>query len=293
MNDEMTESGDHMPVPFTDHVARKFFRDILKGMHYMHSVGVIHRDLKPQNVLKSDEDVCKLCDYGSAVFMHGNPTQLTHINQMAVAGTPAFMPPELYRENIDAYPEVWKSPAVDIFALGVTLYCFTVGKPPWGGKSEMEMANRIMKFEVTYPVDCKIDPHLKHLLNRMMDKDASTRIEMDSIIIHDWVTNEDSEPLYTLEEEENGEVPFAFDMLGNMEQETVRSSINGSSNNSNGNTNGNSLNANTVANSSVLVQTPPIVTPPASPLVMTVPPVPVIPVVPVPLVSVSPVGESR
>lgn len=212
MNDEMTASGDGTAIPFPDPVSRKYFRDILKGVHYLHSVGVIHRDIKPQNVLKAVDGTCKLCDFGSAMFYVGPLSPLQSGKAMGkesltVAGTPAFMAPELFRDAAEAEPVTFASPAIDVFALGATLYCMTIGKPPWMAKNQIDLASRITKFEVIYPSDCKIDPYLKNLLNRMMDKDAGTRITVEDIITHDWVTNEGSEPLYSVEEEERGEVP--------------------------------------------------------------------------------------
>jgi serine/threonine protein kinase len=201
MNEDMTSSGnDGAPVPFADEQARKYFRDMLKGVHYLHSLGIIHRDIKPQNVLLDGDGCCKISDFGSAISIYSKISK-----KLAVAGTPAFMAPELFN---DPTPEVQKTPGVDLFALGATLYCMTVGKPPWMAKDQIDLANRIAKFEVVYPLDCKIDPHLKHLLNHMMDKDCFVRFDIDAIINHDWVTKEGSEPLYGLRERVPSKFPL-------------------------------------------------------------------------------------
>jgi serine/threonine protein kinase len=54
--------------PFPEELARKYFRDVLKGIHYLHSKGIVHRDLKPQNLLLSASGVVKIADFGASVL---------------------------------------------------------------------------------------------------------------------------------------------------------------------------------------------------------------------------------
>ena len=201
MNDDMTSSGSGSSIPFPEHLSWKYIRDILKGVHYMHSLGIIHRDIKPQNILISADDVCKLSDFGSAISIYSKSNK-----KLVVAGTPAFMAPELFS---DPTPEIQKSPAIDIFALGATLYCMAIGRPPWMAKNEIDLSSKISKFEVSFTVDSKVDPHLKHLLLKMMEKDYNARIDLEAIANHDWITKEASEPLYN----EYDRVPTVFPLF--------------------------------------------------------------------------------
>lgn len=83
-----------------------------------------------------------------------------------------------------------------MWGLGATLYNMVVGQPPWMADNELELAETVRNMELTYPDNTQyIDPHLKNLLARMLDKDPDTRLSMDMVYTHDWVTSEGSEPL--------------------------------------------------------------------------------------------------
>ena len=103
------------------------------------------------------------------------------------------MAPELCTPNSNI--DVTKLPAIDIFALGATLYCMIVGRPPWMASNAIDLAAKIKNIELTFP-DESIDPHLKYLLTRLLDKDYKTRITLDEVIVDDWVTLEGSDPLF-------------------------------------------------------------------------------------------------
>jgi serine/threonine protein kinase len=77
--------------------------------------------------------------------------------KVTYGGTPAFMAPELFLTDTNI--EFGKTAGIDVFALGATLYFLVVGRPPWMGKNQIELAYNISKFELTFPVK-GIDPHL-------------------------------------------------------------------------------------------------------------------------------------
>ena len=69
---------------------RKIAQQLVRALHYLHSNRIIHRDMKPQNILLSANGVVKLCDFGFARAMSTN-TQVLH----SIKGTPLYMAPEL------------------------------------------------------------------------------------------------------------------------------------------------------------------------------------------------------
>jgi len=76
-------SDDETSEPIDEPLARRYFRDILRGLCYLHARGVIHRDIKPQNILLNGDGVAKLADFGASVLMSDD-------SKIGAGGTPAF-----------------------------------------------------------------------------------------------------------------------------------------------------------------------------------------------------------
>ena len=215
--DDVTETNA-LPIE----TARKYFRDIICGLAYLHVHGVVHCDLKPQNLFVTREDRIKIADFGSSMFeagtalldRNGSSTSLLaaednsqaeqHFQGNAAVGTPFFMAPELFKSS-DEIPE-GVNPAVDIWSLGATLYMMIIGRPPWMGRNEIELSRQIQLNELKFPGKSPtgqdlesgahlVDPHVKSLIKKMLVKETILRCELHEIFDHDWVTEEGAEPI--------------------------------------------------------------------------------------------------
>ena len=140
---------------------------VLETLAHLHGRGIVHRDVKPSNLLVDREGRVHLCDLGLArrLTMGDDLTR----TRMTV-GTPTYMAPEQLRgEEL--------SPAVDLYALGVTLYQLLSGMPPFGAISEYEMADAILHgrprpLRALRP-DCP--PWLASFIHRLLERSPADR----------------------------------------------------------------------------------------------------------------------
>uniref|UniRef100_H3DFN7 calcium/calmodulin-dependent protein kinase n=1 Tax=Tetraodon nigroviridis TaxID=99883 RepID=H3DFN7_TETNG len=176
--------------PFTEEQARFYFRDLVLGIEYLHYQKIIHRDIKPSNLLLGDDGHVKIADFGVSEF-EGADDLLS-----CTAGTPAFMAPEMINEEAQGF----SGKALDVWAMGVTLYCFVFGRCPFYDEYVLSLHNKIKNKDVEFPETPVITEDLKELIERMLDKNPETRITVPEIKLHPWVTEKGTD-LLPLEEE--------------------------------------------------------------------------------------------
>ncbi|KAF9313378.1 hypothetical protein BGZ91_006296, partial [Linnemannia elongata] len=136
---EYCEKGVLMPVSltekyenvFSDAECRDVFQQMILGIEYLHEHDIIHRDIKPDNLLRSGDGTVKIVDFGVSEMFNKKGDDLTKKS----AGSPAFMAPELCRHD---HGEV-SGRATDVWSMGVTLYCIRYGTLPYVSESILEM----------------------------------------------------------------------------------------------------------------------------------------------------------
>lgn len=132
----MDVSLDKPSEPLSEIPRRKYFTELVLGIEYLHENDIAHRDIKPDNLMLSKENVLKIVDFGVSEFLVKGNDKSKHS-----AGSPAFYSPELCTAN---HGEI-SAKAADIWAMGVTLYCMAFGKLPFTGNSIVEIYENIKK----------------------------------------------------------------------------------------------------------------------------------------------------
>jgi WD40 repeat protein len=132
----------HCGKPMEYRKAARLVQSLAEAMHAAHRQGVIHRDLKPGNVLLTGDGVPKISDFGLAKM--DTSTALTRTGE--VLGTPQYMAPEQADSAIGPI-----GAAVDIYALGTILYELLTGRPPFDGPSALDIVRRLLAEDVLPP----------------------------------------------------------------------------------------------------------------------------------------------
>lgn len=143
------------------------FNEVCKGLKYAHDKNVIHRDIKPGNILISREGAVKLVDFGIATSKEEDDEGLT--KEGMTLGTPSYMSPEQIADT----KRVDKR--ADIYSMGVTFYEMLTGTRPFPGGFTIEAINAINRGIYTNPK--KINPSMPHMFRRIIRKTMNHKIQ--------------------------------------------------------------------------------------------------------------------
>lgn len=148
---------------------RLYGKQILDAMLYLHQNRILHRDLKPQNILL-EKDVIKICDFGFAKQMTASTNFLRSIK-----GTPLYIAPEIIDEKKYTHK-------VDIWSFGVILYELATGYTPFYASTIQQLKPKILYNPVNYP--SWMSPNLRSLIEGMLQKRDLNRLDWEDIKNH-------------------------------------------------------------------------------------------------------------
>jgi serine/threonine-protein kinase len=160
----LSDVVDRGPLPVAHAV--RFSRQMAGALAEAHDAGIIHRDVKPANVMITEGSAVKLLDFGIARVLA--ETRLTEPGRRM--GTAAYMSPE----QVTGDPV---TPATDVWALGVVLYEMLAGVRPFGGDSRLALYRAIVHDAPTSIADRRADvpPLLQAILGRCLQKPRADR----------------------------------------------------------------------------------------------------------------------
>ena len=146
--------------------AVRIMGELLDALEFAHEAGVIHRDVKPANVMLDAQRRVKLADFGVARIQDGSDRS----KGGTLVGTPAFMSPEqISGSKVDR--------RTDLFSAGIVLYQLLTGAPPYAGDTVAEILRRVQSEEPFAPsaLDPEVDPVIEGVCLRAMARDPRRR----------------------------------------------------------------------------------------------------------------------
>lgn len=142
---------------------------ILRGLEHAHSKGIVHRDIKPGNVMLTQNGIAKITDFGLAKLTHGNTVQTA---ADSILGTPLYMSPEqAFGESVDQRS--------DLFSLGTVLYELLTGRQPFASENYMGVIQNIIHSRVpsVREVAPDVPPEVEALVTKALAKNREERFQ--------------------------------------------------------------------------------------------------------------------
>ena len=155
--------------PVAAHSAAEWLKTIAGAVQFAHQRGVLHRDLKPQNIMLDAAGRPRVMDFGLAKTLGGDSSVT---NTGAVMGSPSYMSPEQALGRNDLV-----GPASDVYSLGAILYELLTGRPPFRGKSMMDTMSQVVNDEPPPPrsLNAEAPVDLESICLKCLEKDPARR----------------------------------------------------------------------------------------------------------------------
>eukprot|EP00644_Phytophthora_capsici_P008250 jgi/Phyca11/547643/estExt2_Genewise1Plus.C_PHYCAscaffold_260039 len=164
-------------TPLNAELTKTYFTHLIEGIDFLHENKIIHRDIKPGNLLlktiDENEKILKIADFGVSHEMENDNDSMRQ-----TAGTAIFMAPEMLTG------ESFQGKPIDIWACGVTLYMFVYGRPPFIAETMTVLYGKIQNDPIEYPAqvgDRVVEEELIDLLKHILDKNPRQRFTSQQI----------------------------------------------------------------------------------------------------------------
>ncbi|KAJ3613692.1 hypothetical protein NHX12_019938 [Muraenolepis orangiensis] len=172
------EMGRHLKdrkVPFSEDEARHFMHQIVKGMLYLHTHGIMHRDLTMSNLLLTSNMNIKIGDFGLATQLK-LPTE----KHFTMCGTPNYISPEVATRSAHGLES-------DVWSLGCMFYAFLIGRPPFDTDTVKHTLSKVVLGE--YQMPGHVTPEAQDLIRQLLQRDPAQRPSLSAVLDHPFMTH--------------------------------------------------------------------------------------------------------
>ncbi|KAI9311521.1 kinase-like domain-containing protein [Dichotomocladium elegans] len=168
---------------YTEKDASSLVRQMLEGLAYLHKLDIVHRDMKPENLLfdtKDDDAKLMITDFGLSRILKNHDDIL-----MTACGTPGYVAPEVLLQT-------GHSKAVDLWSVGVIMFTLLSGYTPFWGEDQASLFECIISGKYEYDEEYwqDISDSAKNLIDRLLTYKPAERITAEEALKHPWITNE-------------------------------------------------------------------------------------------------------
>uniref|UniRef100_A0A670IJV0 Serine/threonine-protein kinase PLK4 n=1 Tax=Podarcis muralis TaxID=64176 RepID=A0A670IJV0_PODMU len=173
-NGEMSRYLKNRKTRFSEEEVRNFMHQIITGMLYLHSHGILHRDLTLSNLLLTNNMNIKIADFGLA-------TQLTmpHEKHYTMCGTPNYISPEIATRSAHGLES-------DVWSLGCMLFTLLAGRPPFDTDTVKNTLNKVVLADYEMPVF--LSEEAQDLIHQLLRKNPADRLSLSSVLDHPFMS---------------------------------------------------------------------------------------------------------
>ncbi|XP_038123321.1 serine/threonine-protein kinase PLK4 isoform X1 [Cyprinodon tularosa] len=173
-NGEMSSYLKEKKRHFSEDEARHFMHQIVKGMLYLHTHGILHRDLTLSNLLLTSNMNIKIADFGLATQL-----KLPNEKHFTMCGTPNYISPEVATRSAHGLES-------DVWSLGCMFYAFLMGRPPFDTDTVKHTLSKVVLGEYDMPSHVSLEA--QDLIHQLLQRDPSLRPSLSTVLDHPFMT---------------------------------------------------------------------------------------------------------
>lgn len=183
---------------FDEPLVKFITRQVLEGLKYLHSNGILHRDLKADNLLIEIDGTCKISDFGIS-----KRSQDIYSNdaEMSMQGSIFWMAPEVIHSMVEDKKQGY-SAKIDIWSLGCVMLEMFAGQRPWSNEAVVSAIYKIGKTKLAPPIPNDLSSEAKDFLNRCFTTDSQKRPTAKELLDHEFMA---IDPMYNFQETKLGQ----------------------------------------------------------------------------------------